>query len=465
MPQENTLAKKIALTSILVSTIIICLAFLYLSSFSDNDDEVSENGKELFGRFTRYEKTIYVVVPGDGYHPIPFADIKSIHSISSEYYDRHIAVDNKNVYCGNRIMPQMNPEKVVSVGNNYYTDGTTTCYCGISPQIKKDLTSSKEFSKLIDYYLFNGDTPKKPQAYLYPMVTLPNSDKPYYSKLKHFSIASNGKQTFYEGKLMPKANIDSLCTIPLYKGQDKRQSFIYFRDGKQVYYKSNLLPILGNKQLYSIEVYQQRNMSYLYNPINGIVYINNICFDKKNTPYKLMSKFGSHVNHTLWLSKNGVYFYNTEKKEVQRAGNNPFLSNDFKEIAPLVFSNGKETLYVDAYERWHNSKTDKSLDKRCTTINRLEGLEGQNKWQKLGSFYTFGSVWKYGKQWYYFDSLGERQLVFNTIYKIKDEETVKKLLEKGTIGRHKIIRQLVKAKKLIKPKYKEILKAKTKYDF
>ncbi|MBE7693528.1 DKNYY domain-containing protein [Tenacibaculum finnmarkense genomovar ulcerans] len=463
MITKKTLIKNIVITTVLIFT-ILCLAFIYLLNNADDDYEINKNGKELFGEFTLYENTIYVVVPGNGYYPVSLADIKSIHSISNEYYDRHIAIDNKNVYCGNKVMLQMDPKKVESIGNNYYTDGTTTCYCDKATQINKDFTLSKEFRKIIDYYLFNGDKPKKPQTYLYPMRVMPNSDKSYYSLLKNRSIACNGEQVFYKGQLMPKVNMDSLSTMPLYRDDNKIHSFMYFRDGKHVYYKNNLLPIIDNKQLYSIEVNSRKNENYLYNPINGIVYINNFSFDKKKAPYKLMSKFGSHVNHTLWLSKKGVYFYNTEEKEIQRAGDNPFSNNDFKEIAPLVFSNGKETLYIDAYEKWHNSKSDKSLDKRYTTINRLEGLEAKKKWDKLGDYYTYGSVWKHGKHWYYFDKLGERQQVFNPIYKIKDEKTAKKLLTKDIIGSTKIVKQLIREKKLTKPKYKEILKAKTKYD-
>ncbi len=464
-PDEH---KKTLLTRIIIAfsalTIILCIVFISLLGAVDIDDEINQNGKALFGGFTVYQNTIYVVVPGDGYFPVPQADIKSFQPISHAYDDRHMAIDDKNVYCGNSIIPQLDPKKVAPIGNNYYSDGTTTCYCDKAVQRNKDLTVRKGLRNQISHYLFGNDKPQKPQMYRYGLKVLPKSDTPYFTMLKNRSIACNGKQVFYKGEVMPKANKDSLAAIPLYNHTDTTQSFVYFRDGKHVYHQNKLLPITDNKALYGINVNPRENGTYLYDPLDGTVYIDSISFDRKNGPYEVMSKFGSHVNHTLWYSMKGVYYYDTVKKETRRAGDNPFSNKNFKEIAPLVFSNGIETLYIDAFERRHNNKTDKSLDKRYTTINRLVGLETQETWSKLGDVYTFGSVWKHGKQWYYFDSLGESQLVFNTIYKIDNEETVKTLLNRDGIGSSRTIRQLIREEKLTEPKYKELLKATTKYD-
>jgi hypothetical protein len=77
-----------------------------------------------------------------------------------------------------------------------------------------------------------------------------------------------------------------------------------------------------------------------------MVYIDSISFDKANAPYQLLSINGRHADHTLFLSINGVYFFNSVEREVQKAGENPFLNNNFKEIAPLVFSNSKQIYFM-----------------------------------------------------------------------------------------------------------------------
>ncbi|WP_282088864.1 DKNYY domain-containing protein [Aquimarina algiphila] len=450
--------KKIVIT-ITIFFCFICIISIvgFLNDNVPDSYSIDENGEKLFGRFMYFEGTIYVSIPSSGYHPIPEADKKSFHSISNNYYDTHIGIDKDNVFCGNQIIPKMNPKTVQALGNNYYTDGKTTCYCNISTEINNKLTEVG-IREQINYVFFKGE---KPQTYVYPLIMLPNSETSYYSLSSH-SLATNGKQVFYKGQVMSKANPENTTALSL--NNNNRQSFIYFRDGKHVYYKQNLLPIIDNKEIYSIQLDAQNVKSYIYNPIDGMVYIDTISFSKKHKPYRIISKFGSHVYHSLWLSENGVYFYNTEEREVQRVANNPFANNDFKEIAPLVFSNGKKTLFVDAYEKRNNNKNNKSLDSRYTAINRLDNLDPKQSWEKLGDINTFGSVWKHGKHWYYFDNLGESQLLFNTIYKITDQETAESLINTDIFG-NKVILKLIKEKKLTKPKYTEILQAKTKYNF
>lgn len=442
--------KRISLIIVFSSVFFVfVIVFLFLL-FNRLDNDVSENSKALFGEFIQNEDLIYVAIPGDGYHLVPSADIKSFKRISDKYSDRHIGVDVNNVFCGNRIMPKMDPQKVKILGNNYYSDGKITCYCDKGTQ---------ESKKIDEWNLFNS---KKTQTYFYPMVLLPSSNTPYYAIL-NYSLVTNGKQVFYKGKLMPKANPESIQAISLNKTE--RKSLFYFGDDEHLYFKNKLLSIPNSKETYSVKVELQNSEHYLHNFKTGEVYVNDAAFNVKKAPYTLLSKFDAHINHILWLSKSGIYFYNKKDKEVKNIGENPFINSGFKEIAPLIFSNGKETLYIDAYKKWNNNKSDKSLDSRYTVINRLENLDETQTWSKLGNFDTHGSVWKHGKNWYYFDNLGESQLVFNTIYKIKNEETVKKLLEKEIVINSKVIRQFIKDKKLTKPKYTTLLQAKTEYDY
>ncbi|MFN0290799.1 hypothetical protein [Pedobacter helvus] len=126
------------------------------------------------------------------------------------------------------------------------------------------------------------------------------------------------------------------------------------------------------------------------------------------------------------MSEKGIFYFDSEEKIVKRAGDNIFLNTNFKEIAPLVFSDGLQIIYLDGIERWGNSRTDKSLQSRTTYTYKLdEDIKGN--WKKIGNTYK-GSVWKNNNQLYYFDELGHNQLIQHTIYKINNDELAEKLI-------------------------------------
>nr|WP_067142205.1 DKNYY domain-containing protein [Oceanivirga salmonicida] len=326
------------------------------------------------------------------------------------------------------IIDNMNPKILKPLNNNYYTDSEVTFYC---------------------------------DRMTYELKILPISKTNYYSNI--FNIATDGNKIYYKGKLIPEAKAENFRAIELLHNNDKRESEVYFTDGKNVYYENKKLDIIYNENVYSVRVKMQNSMNYLHDFKHGIVYVNDILFDKNNEPYKLISKNGNHINHTLWLSENGIYFYNNYKKEIQRAGNNPFLNKNFKEIVPLVFSNGNETLYIDVDEIVSKDRNGiPSSKKTYTYINSLDNLDKNNKWEKLKDINNYGFIWKYGENAYYFDNLGETQFFKSTIYEIKDKQVLNTLLTNKDID-SEFIYNLIKDKKLIIPKHTKLLQVKTKY--
>ncbi len=461
----------------ILKIIIIVFVFLPILFFAywwflsiNRSQNWNKNKKELFGRFTLYNNEVYVVVPGSGYYHMPKVDKSSFHAISDKYQDRHIGIDKNNVYCGNCIIPKMNSNSVKPLGNNYYSDSKITYYCGRGTKRNANLEWYKEFCQKIKYDLFNGN---KPQTWFYPMKALPDSDTTYYALLEH-SIATNGKQVYCNGELMPQANPKNLRSIKSYHFDlmDKwRKSNVYFGDGKNVYFQHQLLPLSDDESLYSIEGKYYSGDVYLIDPRNGMVYVNIIPddnktypnttpFDKQNAPYTLISEANKHVYHTLWLSKNGLFFYDTKAKEVKRAGQNPFLNKNFKEIAPLVFYNGKQTLFVDGYQVWGDRKNP-GLKMMCTHISELNDLP-KGLWQELKKT-RFYSVWAKGNEYYLFDNWGEAQLIHHTIYKIVDTATLTLLLNQEEMNRNDL-QKIINEKKLIIPPSTEIIAAKSRFD-
>jgi hypothetical protein len=259
---------------------------------------------------------------------------------------------------------------------------------------------------------------------------------------------------------MPDANAENLKQVNiLYEDGDIRKSYIYLKDENNVYFENYKLNIQSNNHLYSFYVENLSQQQYLFDPISGFVFIENIEFPKVNTPYKVISHYGNHVYQVLFLSEKGIYYFDSEKKIVKRAGDNIFLNTNFKEIAPLVFSDGLQILFLDGSESWGNSRTDKSLQSRTTYIYKLdEDIKGI--WEKTGNTYK-GSVWKNNNQYYYFDELGHSQLIHHTIYKIQNKEIAEKLVNNKILPRE--LWNLIRDDELIEVKKIKMLEAKTRY--
>lgn len=451
------------------SIAILLIIFLYFYTTSLDSYEIDQNGTELHGEFTQYDNKVYVAVPSNGMYLIPEADLATFHAVSDEYYDRHIGLDKNNVYAGNLILPDLNPKTTQPIGGSCYTDGTTTYYVAFSSERNKALENKPltEMWQSMRHTMFDA---KKPQTYWYPFKKLPPSDTPYrpLPTLERFVPAvTNGTQVYYSGEEVPQANPNTLVQLDThYSDGDTRKSMWYFADGENVYFHNKKLPLKDNGKLYSVYLDNQRDEHYLLNPLDGMVYYKDIAFDRSHAPYSLLSPYGGHAYQSLFLSKEGVYFWDSATEKVQRAGDNPFLNKNFTEIAPLVFSDGEHTLFVEGHEHWakkgHKSGF-KGLLSRSTYIYELtENLTG--KWEKIGDVNnTFGEVWKNGNTYFYFDKLGNNQLMFYTIYKIADAATREILLH--TDPNTSAIRKLVENEQLQKVERKEILRAKTRYNY
>ena len=289
----------------------------------------------------------------------------------------------------------------------------------------------------------------KPQSYLYPYFKLGSGNLPYCVNSEN-DTASNGTFTYFQGKLLSGANPDQLKLV---LGE---HNYAYRADGKNVYYNNTLLDLKDNGKLYSIEIDGLNNQYYLLNPVDGMVYVNEFAFDPQYAPYHLLSEHGAHINHALFYNDTGIYYFDLNKKKMRRVGDSPFLGKAFKEIAPLIFSDGTQLLYLQASE--YRSNKGSASSKSTHILKLAEQLH--SSWQKLGDVnYNYGSVWKNGNAFYYFDQLGNSQLVKATIYHIRDPQTIQNLLR--TQPRTDDIRQWIDEQKMVEAKHTELLEVET----
>ena len=409
--------------------------FLHLLVFSNKIDyyEIEEKGNQ-YGKseFVEYEGKISVSVPSGGRYVLEDVDISTFRAVDSENnIDRStlvVGLDKNHVYLGNIPIPDLNPSKLQVLGNGYYTDGTSTYFCSSYSQRNEDLSTSME---ILQHFVYIFSKTKKPQSYIYPYKKIETNKRLQpVENLQYF--ATDGEKVYYRGEILEKADLNTLKSVDGYNG--------YFADKENVYYKSKLLPIKNSGKLRIVS--SEQGDEFLYDEVNGYVFMGDYSFDREKAPYKVLGNEGSHLNNLVFINKEGIYYYDGEEKKQERAGNN-FFTGKIEEITPNVFTDDENLYYFHAYDVWRKSKYDKGLDSRNTEIYSLGKKDAWKKIEDINSG-VYGSIWQKGNKYYYFDDLGIYQLISNTIYEITDKETLAFLRDD-----YRSLRQLITNEKLI----------------
>ena len=409
--------------------------FLHLLVFSNKIDsyEIEEKGNQ-YGKseFVEYEGKISVSVPSGGRYVLEDVDISTFREVDSENnIDRStlvVGLDKNHVYLGNIPIPDLNPSKLQVLGNGYYTDGTSTYFCSSYSQRNEDLSTSME---ILQHFVYIFSKTKKPQSYIYPYKKIETNKRLQpVENLQYF--ATDGEKVYYRGEILEKADLNTLKSVDGYNE--------YFADKENVYYKSKLLPIKNSGKLRIVS--SEQGDEFLYDEVNGYVFMGDYSFDREKAPYKVLGNEGSHLNNLVFINKEGIYYYDGEEKKQERAGNN-FFTGKIEEITPNVFTDDENLYYFHAYDVWRKSKYDKGLDSRNTEIYSLGKKDAWKKIEDINSG-VYGSIWQKGNKYYYFDDLGIYQLISNTIYEITDKEALAFLRDD-----YRSLRQLITNEKLI----------------
>ena len=415
--------------ALIAAFVLFFLAFvlLFLFIFNEKIDsyEIEKNGKR-FGKseFIEYQGEIFVSIPSGGRYVLEDVDLNSFKAVEDES-TQVVGMDKNHVYFGNIPVPDLDPSKLQVIGNGYYTDGKSTYFCSSYSQRNEDLSTSEEMFQNLAY-IFSKT--KKPQRYIYPYKKIetnkrlqPVENLPYF--------ATDGEKVYYRGEVLEKADLNTLKSVDRYNG--------YFADKENVYYKSKLLPIKNSGKLRVVS--GDQGDEFLYDEANGYVFQEDYSFDREKAPYRALGNEGGHLNHLVFINKEGIYYYDNEEKKQERAGDNFFIGK-IEEITPNIFTDDENLYYFHAYDVWRRSRYDNGLDSRNTEIY---SLGKKTDWKKIEDT-SNGGIWQKGNKYYYFDDLGIRQLISNTIYEITDKETLA-LLRDDYNNR----RQLIANEKLI----------------
>ena len=414
--------KKTSNTSFYLKIVIVIFAFLmplgtiyYMEKVDNNTYEIETNGKQ-YGKsdFFEYQGKVYSFGLSGDMEVLKNVDIATFKALEiRDSHIRNIGLDRKFVYLGNIVIPDLNPNKLKVIGNGYYTDGTTSYF--LSP-----------FSEL----------DKKSSNYIYPYKKIENTKN--LKALDNFELfAVDGDNVYYKGEILNNADLNTLEII------DKNAE--YFADKENVYYKSNLLPIKNSGKLKIVS--SEHGDKFLYDEVNGYVFIEDYSFDREKAPYKVLGNNGTTLYNLIFIAKDGIYYYDNQKKQQLKAGDNIFIGN-IEEITPNVFTDNENIYYFHAYDV--STATKKSIGELISKNTDICYLDKKEGWEKVADIKeaSVASIWKKENKYYYFNNLGIFPFMDNTIYEISDKETLNYLLSKAD-DKTDDIEELIKNEKLI----------------
>ena len=395
----------------------IPISLFYMGKVDGKSYEIKNNGEQYgTSNFFKYQGKIYVFTLNDGMQALENVDMETFKTLNSgDYYTKNIGLDKNNVYFGNVIIPDLDPNKLEVIGNGYYTDGINSYF--FSPFSELDKESSN---------------------YIYPYKKIENAKNlKAYENLELFAV--DGDNVYYKGEILKNTDLNTLKII------DKNNE--YFADKENVYYRSKLLPIKNSGKLKIVST--EQGDRFLYDEANGYVFIEDYSFDREKAPYKVLGNNGTTLYHLIFIAKDGIYYYDNQKKQQLKAGDNIFIGN-IEEISPNVFTDDKNIYYFHAYNVWKRYKNAGDvLFSQNTEICYLDKKDG---WEKVKDIRggIIGAIWKKGNRYYYFDNLGMSQLINNAIYEITDKKILEYLLlNADEIGSSHSIAKFIENGKLI----------------
>ena len=449
--RTSDLSFILRIVAIVFAMLIMFYLFYFLFNISDdNSYEIEQNG-EKYGKseFIKYQGEIYVPVPSGGLYTLTDVDVESFKALNSgSYIERIVGLDKNHVYFGNIPIPDLNPDTFYSIGNGYYSDGKNTYFCSASSERNTELSTLTEVVQMLTY---SKSKSKKTQSYIYPYKKI-ETDKKLKPIENLYFFATDGEKVYYKGEVLENADLGTLENIDGYNE--------YFADKENVYYKSKLLPIKNSGKLRVVS--SEQGDEFLYDEVNGYIFIEDYSFDREKAPYKVIGNEGNHLYNLIFINNEGIYYYDNQEKKQKRAGDNIFIGN-VEEISPNIFSDDENIYYLYAYDI--RSANRSSANKLISKNTEIYILGKKEDWQKVSDIQNghAGAIWKKGDIYYYFDNFGIFQLIDDTVYQISDKETVEHLLNNNNIGPN-TIREFIENNKLIAVNGEEKVKIKVKYD-
>ena len=366
------------------------------------------------------------------------------------------------MYCGNLILPDLRPASARYLGNSYFSDGAATYFCSMHSRLNRELEPLDEFWQKLRHRAGAGP---KPQTYLYPYVALPASARPTgRCWTATWPPTARARST---GAWRCPRRTPPRCGACRWAGTATCGPAMISSPMGAASISISSRAAVGRSRVARLHGGRPVPAALSARPARRHGVRGRAALRRRACAVPADQRKGRHVYQALFASKDGLYFYNTQTRQLERAGDDPFASGAYVELSPYVYSDGTQTLFLKAEEAWARSTRGSGggLVSRSTLVNRLRDAP-DGAWIKRGVVYhNFGTVWQKGGTLYYFDEMGPSQLISSPIYQILDPVAADFLLRSQETRQIKAddIRKLIRGGRLAVPQYETVLEAKTRY--
>lgn len=418
--------KRWVLIPAVVVAIAIFAATALLAGRRGNDD--ASNGESLAGIYVRYQGRIYMNIPGEGYFLLPSADAASFAALNG-LNAPNLGRDRESVYCGSVVIPGLHPEQVSYANSKYVSDGKRAWYCS-SEKDNQEYRWWQDFTRSDDQ-----DNPDKPRRRDYTLVQLASQDVAALKVLAG-AYAQDGAHAFYEGRLIPGAQGESMQTLKLGWGSFAgRTDESYARDNQHVYFEGVTVPqadpdsfsVLAPENGPARDVYGlDRSTGRFYygaQPFPATV------DGKDSSALNLLIADRERANQELFYNASGFWYWDYRKNALELACANPFAGTPTM-FTPGAWSDGHNTFVLRAIEERAGGKSDHSLQALKTRVLMVRGL-ATAQWTKADELLgtqgqSRGTLWRAGSGLFFAPSVGQNNFLDDALYVVLDPDGLKR---------------------------------------
>ena len=398
---------RVAQAVVLLSVAVAAL-LTYRLVIDANQPPISE-GEKLGNHYYRYQDSIYLRIPSQGYQILPQVDSGSFRSLD----DFPLAEDKQAVYCGSQIISGLRPGSTFYISQGYISDGKLTYFCSSS-------TLNPKYRWW--YQLMYGqsyDNPDWPRRYDYRLIPVSGA-LPGDLKTWGRGYLSDGRHLFYEGELLANSDGATVREVPWRDGDEDDLHPFYLQDERTVYYRGQPLPgVLPGHFLAFSPVGDQWQTDYGQDTLTGRFYAGATPFPERtrrrnSSNLQLLLANRDRANHDLFFNDKWLFYWDYASNQLKWVCENPLDPRYFQdELAPAVWADEQNTLVVRS-----RRLTLKNGGKRLTELILLPGI-GRNTWRKLKNVKYAGTVWQAGDNFFLVPSLGNKHTFSDTLYQLK----------------------------------------------
>jgi len=394
------------------------------------------DGESLAGIYTRFQGRVYMNIPFQGYYLVPGADAASFGPLGG-WDSSNLGKDSHAVYCGSQAIAGLHPQQVRLVKNSYVSDGTHAWYCSD----EKDNATYHWWQDLLRKG--DEDSPEKPRRRDYMLVPL-QSVNAMDLKSVGGAYAQDGTRAYHEGTVIPQANGPALHIVELGWGEmkDGREAD-YARDDRRVYFQGMPVPDAAPATFFAWEPdgAQWHNL-YGVDTATGQFYIGAKPFPRQvdgqdSSGLRLLSANREKANHEIFYNAAGIWYWDYQDDALKRGCDAPFPVADRssptppapRQLAPGVWTDGRNAFVLRAIEHWRHGRSDRSLEARITQLLMLPGLD-QGQWRKVEDL-TVGSqergtLWQAAGTLYFAPDVGQGHFMNDALYVVRDLDRLKR---------------------------------------